>query len=318
MARSHTRTELFAPGTIIGGKYRIEAVVGTGRMGIVYRAAHVPGGNVVAIKVLSKRWRRDARAIARFVQEAEIGGRLDHRHIVKVRELGRLSDERPYLVMDYVVGMSLREVIEERRPMRAWRVVHIIRQLLGALEHAHAHGVVHRDLKPANILLTQGANNSDDIRILDYGLARTQLEASRLTGDGAVLGTPAYMAPEQVRGAECDGRVDIYALGLIFYELLICEPAYGRSESGYGYMIQHLRAQPVPFSVANPAVRVPEPLEGVIMTALRKDPNQRFHTAHAMHNALLHAAGLLGSDQELDGATVPDGWSRSDLGIALG
>jgi serine/threonine-protein kinase len=206
-------------GTVFGG-YLVDSEIGRGAMGVVYRASHIDTNRVVALKTLRARLMEEPNVIARFKREARIASRLGHPHIGSVYELVE-AQGRFALALELVEGEPLQSIMT--MPLPAERVLLIASQILKGLEHAHAMGLVHRDLKPDNVLV-EWRNGRDHARIIDFGIAITtegsEDSIGRLTGTGQVIGTPAFMAPEQARGSDVDGRADLYSLGMIMYEMI--------------------------------------------------------------------------------------------------
>jgi serine/threonine protein kinase len=203
-------------GTVLDSRYRVEELVGSGGMGCVYRARHVRLERLFAIKLLHPRLRSDAKVVRRFAREAELAGKLSHPNVVGVVDVGEI-DGAMYLVMDLATGARLSELFA-RAPFSRSRAVRIIRQLCDGLEHAHGRGLIHRDLKPDNVIVERG---SELARIVDFGIALLRdEETDRITTEGIVLGTPHYMAPELASAASFDHRVDLFALGVICFEML--------------------------------------------------------------------------------------------------
>ncbi|HEX6272660.1 MAG TPA: protein kinase [Polyangiaceae bacterium] len=212
-------------GAVVAGRYRVEKLLGAGGMGAVYRAEHVHMKKTVALKVLHKEFIGVNEIVARFEREAIAAARIEHPNVAPARDFGKLDDGSFYLVLEYVDGKSLRELIAEG-PLDAQRAVAIAKQIALALVAAHGAGIVHRDLKPDNVMLVPQADGSERVKVLDFGIARVTLSpevekaATNLTKVGSVMGTVAYMAPEQALGEEVDERADLYALGVIVHEML--------------------------------------------------------------------------------------------------
>jgi serine/threonine protein kinase len=212
-------------GSVVAGRYRVEKLLGSGGMGAVYRAEHVHMKKTVALKVLHKEFIGVNEVVARFEREAIAAARIEHPNVAPARDFGKLDDGSFYLVLEYVDGTSLRELIAEG-PLDTQRAVAIAKQIALALVAAHGAGIVHRDLKPDNVMLVPQADGSERVKVLDFGIARVTLSpeiekaATHLTKVGAVMGTVAYMAPEQALGEEVDERADLYALGVIVHEML--------------------------------------------------------------------------------------------------
>jgi serine/threonine-protein kinase len=206
-------------GEVVEDRYRIEAEIGSGAMGKVFRAKHVRVGREVAIKVLHGHLMRDPVMVERFEREAAIVARLHHKNLVNVIDVGETAGRLRYMVLDLVRGPSLAEVMKHSLLDRA-RVIHLTKQILAGLDHAHGAGLVHRDLKPENVIVERDSFGVEVPRIVDFGIATLRdTSAKRLTADGIILGTPAYMAPEQARGMP-DPRTDLFALGVMVYEML--------------------------------------------------------------------------------------------------
>ena len=211
--------ELPLVGKVVEERYCIEAEIGCGAMGMVFRARHVRVGRQVAIKVLHDHLMRDPVMVERFDREAAIVARLHHKNLVNVIDVGETPDRQRYMVLDLVRGPSLATLITHARLDRA-RVIHLTKQILAGLEHAHCAGLVHRDLKPENVIVERDDFGVEVPRIVDFGIAVLRDSNKRLTIAGTILGTPAYMAPEQAQGGAPDPRTDLFALGVMVYEML--------------------------------------------------------------------------------------------------
>ena len=206
-------------GKVIAGRYRLETRIGEGGMGVVYRARHVLIDRVVALKLIRPDLRGETHLRAWMLREARAANRVDHAHIVDIHDIGETDEGELYLVMEYLVGISLSSEIA-RGPFPVVRAVDILEQMCAALARAHDLGVVHRDLKSDNIMLTVKGGRKDSVKILDFGLAGLARDP-RLAPKGAVFGTPEYMSPEQARGEEAGPKSDLYALGVLFFEMSI-------------------------------------------------------------------------------------------------
>ncbi len=205
-------------GRVIAGRYRLEARIGEGGMGVVYRSRHVLIDRIVAVKLIRPDLRGETHLRAWMLREARAANRVDHAHIIDIHDIGETEEGELYLVMEYLVGTSLSSELA-RGSMVLSRGVDILEQMCAALARAHDLGVVHRDLKSDNILLTSRGGRKDFVKILDFGLAHLAMDP-RLAPKGAVFGTPEYMAPEQARGEEATAQSDLYALGVLFFEML--------------------------------------------------------------------------------------------------
>src|SRR5262249_47223224 len=233
-ARRDDSGEVPAPeqlvGTIVDGRYRVERVLGTGGMGAVYEAEHIEIGKKVAIKVLHPQFSQQADLVARFRREARAASKVGHPNIVDVTDSGTTQAGAVYFVMERLDGVHLGDVLRHQRRIAFDRAVVIGVQVCRALAAALAAGIIHRDLKPENVFLTSRDGNADFVKILDFGIAKQDMGNQnlprRLTTPGVAMGTPEYMAPEQAAGKSIDGRVDIYAVGAILYEMLTGEPPH--------------------------------------------------------------------------------------------
>jgi len=279
-----------AAGTVLDGKYRVDAQVGAGGMGAVYLATHTTIGRRVAIKTLHAELTSDEQVVARFHREAQLAGSIGHDNICEVTDIGTLENGSPYLVMPMLNGTPLADLLEQGELLSMDRVVDMIGQTLSALEAAHGAGIVHRDLKPDNIFITRMGDRADFVKLLDFGISKImeQDEVTALTMTGTVLGTPFYMAPEQAKGAkDLDHRVDIYAMGVILYEALTgARPFTGES---YNEIMFKIIAEPFALpSTLNPSIS--PAIEQVICRAMARDPALRYGSASEMKAALESAA----------------------------
>jgi len=278
------------------GKYTILDRLGEGGMGTVYHAHDEMLDRDVAIKVLRPDLVRQTALVERFRTEAIALARLAHPRIATLYGLERDGDEF-YMVMEFLRGETL-EALVAREGRVSWRrAAEICAQVAEALDHAHDHGVVHRDIKPANIMIGPGGA----AKVMDFGIAR-MAGSSRQTRHGHSVGTPAYMAPEQLRGEECDGRTDLYALGAVFYEMVTGKVAF-EADSDYKLMMQQLNDPPMPPSASNPDL--PAIVDRTVLRAMSKQPADRYATAAAMRNALMEAAASVVTEAHATRAAAP-------------
>ena len=226
---------------VLDGRYRLGARLGDGAMGSVYRGERVGLGREVAIKLMNASLPGEMAARDRFAREAKLMAKLAHPHCVSVIDFG-VYDDKPYLVMELVRGTSLHEVIVHAGTLPVSRAADIARQILAGLAHAHAHGIIHRDIKPANVMVSRKEAVGDHVQILDFGLAR-MCETSSLLTAGIAVGTPSYMAPEQCRGAPLDARADLYACGVVIYEMVVGTKPFVASDP-LGIVKKHLTEAP--------------------------------------------------------------------------
>ncbi len=305
------------------GRYRIAGILGRGAMGMVYLGYDEAIDRKVAIKTIHRRLLRGedgAEWLARFRREVRAAGRCLHPNIVTIFEYGE-EDEVPYIVMEYVQGRELRDYLKERQPLPLANAVAVIVQVLQALGHAHQGGVIHRDIKPGNIILLADGQ----VKVTDFGIARLET-AIGMTQVGTAVGTPNYMAPEQFQGKEADRRVDLYASGVVLFELLTgVRPFDGRGASELMYQV--LNEPPRRATLLNP--RLPLELDAVLDRALAKAPDNRFQDAGAFI-AALKGLKLVEHEVAADGSTkisvepvrapppppanTPQGWDPALLG----
>src|ERR1044071_2578030 len=280
-------------GTTLAGKYRIDARLNEGGMGTVYRGTHVLMDKTVAIKVLRPSLAADEKIVARFSREARAASRISHPNALSVTDFGEDENGTVFLVMEFLSGRTLKQVIREEGPLPLTRVVDITRQVADALHAAHEQGVVHRDLKSDNIMLLD-TMTADHAKVLDFGIAKiNEAEGTRdsgLTAPNLVIGTPQYMSPEQCsQDSEIDARSDIYSLGVILYEMLVGHVPFS-GESPTMVMMKHLQ-EPVP-SVLEERDDVPASVGRVVARAMAKVPRDRYQTVAELVEDLTIASGM--------------------------
>ncbi|MGH7283466.1 MAG: serine/threonine-protein kinase, partial [Polyangiaceae bacterium] len=262
-------SQLFAPGTLIDGKYRIERELGAGGMGFVVLAFHMGLEERVAVKMLLPDALADLEAVSRFSREAKAAARIKSEHVARVLDVSTLDDGTPYIVMEYLEGSDLEQVIEAKGPLPVEDAVDYLLQACEALVEAHARGVVHRDLKPGNLHLSNRADGSPLVKVLDFGISKiaTRENDGKVTTTSALLGSPLYMSPEQMKATrDVDGRSDIWAIGVVLYELLTGQsPFAAPSMPQVCARVLDTDPDPVP-AYAN----VPPGLCAVIMRCLQK------------------------------------------------
>ncbi|MDP9036386.1 MAG: serine/threonine protein kinase, partial [Myxococcota bacterium] len=291
---SGATSRLVFPGAVLAGKYRIEAAIGYGGMGSVWRATHLGLGEEVAVKLVSAELVRSAEGLRRFDAEAKAAARIRSRHVPNVFDNGVLEDGTPYLVMELLRGESLFTRIHRLGPVPLPEAVSIVDQCCRAIARAHSLGIVHRDIKPDNIYL---AHSVDDdayvVKVLDFGIAKFLAVGDAVhssTRTGALLGTPTYMSPEQARGLRSiDGRSDLYSLGLVTYTMLTGTLAF--SAESLGDLLIQICVQPLPKLRAT-AAWLPPAMEDWFQKACAREPGERYPSAAAFIDALRLAAGI--------------------------
>ncbi|HEX8557443.1 MAG TPA: protein kinase [Pyrinomonadaceae bacterium] len=281
-------------GQVLAGKYRIDEKIDEGGMGCVYRATHVLMEKVVAVKVLHPALAADDKIVARFTREAKAASRISHPHAINVTDFGESDNGVVYLVMEYLRGRTLKDVVRSGGPMTLARTTEIVRQVAGALEAAHTEGVVHRDLKSDNIMLEE-ATGGDWAKVLDFGIAKIQQTERSvhetdpgLTAPNLIIGTPQYMSPEQCsQASDIDTRSDIYSFGVILYEMLAGHVPF-TGDSPTAIMMKHIQ-EPAP-SILEERKDLPAEVGRVIARALAKRPEDRFQKAGELAAALAASA----------------------------
>jgi tRNA A-37 threonylcarbamoyl transferase component Bud32 len=310
-------------GTTISDRYLIERLLGEGGMGAVYQAEHTLMRKRMAIKVLHPEMTRLPEVVARFEREAMAAAHIDHPHVVTATDFGKLDDGSFFLALEFVEGASLREVIGKGR-LELGRALHIARQMAGALQRAHGLKIVHRDLKPENVMLVDRDGDPDFVKVLDFGIAKVQMgelgtndragpEQNVLTQAGMVYGTPEYMAPEQALGQPVDARADLYALGVIIYEMLTGHRPF-EAESKVALLGMQVTA-PVPAMIVKcPDCNVPLEVEVLVGRLLAKEATERIGDAKEVIEVITNILSQLSSSGRIDAkflAPAPSGFATN-------
>jgi eukaryotic-like serine/threonine-protein kinase len=265
-------------GTVLAGRYRLEASIGSGGMAEVFRAFDTTLDRPVAVKILAPQYATDPGFVDRFRREAQAAARLNHPNVVGVYDSGS-DDGTHYIVMEYIEGRTLADFLAKGGRLEPTKAVEITMHIADALEAAHAQGVIHRDIKTGNVMVTR----SGVVKVMDFGIARIAEGADNVTQTAAVLGTASYLSPEQAQGRPVDARSDLYSLGVVLYEMLTGEPPF-TGDTAMAVAYRHVHETPPPPSSKN--MDVPAALDAVVMRALAKNPANRYATAREFHDDL--------------------------------
>ena len=273
--------------TVIDGRYEVQTVLGEGGMGTVYRVRHRILERAFALKVLRSDLSRDSDLGERFLREARAAASISHPSVVQITDFGALPSGQPYFVMELLTGDSLSTILRKGGPIPAARAVRLLVEMIDALAAAHAAGVIHRDLKPDNVLVCPTATG-ETLKILDFGLAKVAGQ-SRLTQAGVVFGTPHYMSPEQASGGTVDERTDLYALGVVMYEMFTGRVPF-EADTYMGVLTKHLYVAPTPPSVLLGGLTELGALELVVLRCLEKKPERRYASMRELADELARVA----------------------------
>lgn len=302
-------------GALLSNRYEIEEKLGGGGMAVVYKAKDTLLGRPVAVKVLRDQFAQDETFVEKFRYEAQAGARLSHPNVVSIYDVGRHEDDH-YLVMEYVEGTNLKQIIKEKGPLEEPEVIRIGLQLCEALEHAHENGLIHRDIKPHNILIT----DKGKVKVTDFGIARA-CTADTITFAGPMVGSVHYFSPEQARGGTADVQSDIYSASVVLYEIATGQLPF-TAESPVSVALKQISEEPVPPSEINPLIS--PALEEIILKGMSKSAGNRFTSAAEMKEALeeLNGSGLSANSMTGDKGKKhrklrPAGWAALVLGLIL-
>jgi len=290
-------------GRLLAEKFKIVSLIARGGMGKVYKAEQAPLGRACAIKVLTP---PDASATEdefhkRFFLEASIGAKLTHPNTVTIFDYGKTDDGIYFIAMEFLEGKTLARVLKEEGPFGEERTTHVARQVCRSLREAHALGVIHRDLKPANVYLVGHGDENDVVKVLDFGLVKNvESETEDLTQTGLFMGSPKYMSPEQIRGEHCDGRTDVYALGVMMYEMLTGKVPYDKAKQ-VETLLAHVNEKLPEMRDKKPDLQISEHLETVVLRCLAKNPDERFNgMAEVLESLKLTGSGSATGTRELE------------------
>lgn len=300
---------------LMSDRYRILRRIGRGGMGEVFLAEHTAIGKQVAIKILSEDFARKPRIVQRFLQEARASSAIRHENVVDITDYGHTPSGLPFLAMEYLVGEDLKATLR-REGWLAWpRARRMVLQLLAALAAAHGQGVIHRDIKPDNCFRLQRGDNPDFIKVLDFGIAKVIGDEvdQHLTQTGVVMGTAEYMSPEQARSDPIDARTDLYAVGVILFEMLTGRVPF-RANGFMGTLSKHIMESPPSPRQLAPLANISRALERVMLKALAKEPGDRFQSAEAFAKALR----ALPPTEDAGPAPGPRPWPMAGVAMILG
>ncbi len=283
---------------LLDGQFQILQKIGSGGMGAVYKAAQPAMNRMVAVKILHPKLTNRKDLVSRFRREARAMSHLTHPNTVKVFLYGDLDDGSLYIVMEYLDGKNLNQVVRKEGPLPIERAIPVLIQVCGALQEAHLQGIIHRDLKPENIFLSNNGGLKDYPKVLDFGLAKVTEREMRpgsimLTQEGMVFGTPEFMSPEQAQGKPLDARSDIYSLAVILYEVLTGKLPFD-ARTPMEYIQMHVTRPPIPIDERVPGRRFPDGFDSVMRKALEKRPEDRYGSAADFAQALKPYAGMAG------------------------
>lgn len=311
-------------GQIIAGRFRVDRLIGEGGMGSVYEATHETLPRKFAVKILRPELAYEKNFIERFRREAIAAARVEHPNVIYITDFGYTESGSVYLVMEYLEGTGLDELICRQTRLPVNRALPILIQTADALHHAHQQKVVHRDLKPENILLTTVRGQRDFVKVLDFGIAKLrepEFDQVALTMKGQVFGTAEYMSPEQATGEQLDGRSDLYAVGVLAYEMLTGDPPF--LGPPMEVLRAHVKTPPLAPSTKLRDHHIPPALDALVLRCLAKDPAKRYQTGAELRRDLIKVRALLfsmsdeivdrrrkaGGFNKLDASKLAEGWS---------
>ena len=281
-------------GRIIAGRFEIIEHLGSGGMGTVYKARHITLPRTFAIKILREELSEDEGFIERFRREAIAASRVEHSNVIYITDFGKTHEGEVYLVMEYLQGVGLDQLLAQQGRLAPTRAVNILAQIADALDVAHSVNVIHRDLKPENILLTEERGRKDFVKLLDFGIAKVrtpEFDGAPLTIQGEVFGTAEYMSPEQATGKNVDGRSDLYAVGCLAHELLTGEPPF--LGSAVAILRDHVYTKPKTPSALYPDLPILPALDALVLRCLAKDPNKRYQRGAELRSDLMRVRALM-------------------------
>jgi serine/threonine protein kinase len=278
--------------TVLNNRFKVESKIGEGGFGAVYRGIQLATGRKVALKLLHPEMTKDENLVARFRREGMVLCNLRDAHTITTYDFDQTNDGTLYIAMELLEGKSLHQIFHEQAPLEWKRVFKIVSEMCSSLAEAHAQGIVHRDLKPENVYLETRPGNPEFVKILDFGIAKVMRgdsidpQSPQLTATGQTLGTLEYMSPEQLMGKALDGRSDVYALGVVSYEMMTGRLPFPDAKGPAGLITAQLKQTPIPPSQANPKANIPPGTDRVILKCLEKDKNNRYADVTALSVAI--------------------------------
>ncbi len=287
-------SEVDLTGRVIAGRFEIVEHLGTGGMGTVYKAQHITLPRTFAIKILREELAEDEGFIERFRREAIAASRVEHPNVIYITDFGKTEAGEVYLIMEYLQGVGLDQVLAQQGRLAPNRAVNILAQIADALDVAHSVNVVHRDLKPENILITEERGRKDFVKLLDFGIAKVrtpEFDGAPLTIQGEVFGTAEYMSPEQATGKQVDGRSDLYAVGCLAHELLTGDPPF--LGSAVAILRDHVYTTPKTPSALHPDLPILPALDALVLRCLAKEPKKRYQRGSELRQDLMRVRGLM-------------------------
>ena len=286
-------------GQTLNNRFKIESKIGEGGFGAVYRGVQLATGRKVALKLLHPEMTKDENLVARFRREGMVLCNLRDAHTITTYDFDQTPDGTLYIAMELLEGKSLHQIFHEQAPLEWKRVFKILMEMCSSLAEAHAQGIVHRDLKPENVYLESRPGNPEFVKILDFGIAKVMRgdtidpASPQLTATGQTLGTLEYMSPEQLMGKPLDGRSDVYALGVVAYEMITGRLPFPEAKGPAGLITAQLKQTPMPPSQANPKTNVPQAADRAILKCLEKDKNNRYADVSAFAVAMQEVLDLM-------------------------
>jgi serine/threonine-protein kinase len=303
--KSKPKIEDIYLGQVLNNRFKVESKIGEGGFGAVYRGVQLATGRKVALKLLHPEMTKDENLVARFRREGMVLCNLRDAHTITTYDFDQTPDGTLYIAMELLEGKSLHQLFHEQAPLEWRRMFKILTEMCSSLAEAHAQGIVHRDLKPENVYLESRPGNPEFVKILDFGIAKVMRgdtidpQSPQLTATGQTLGTLEYMSPEQLMGKQLDGRSDVYALGVVAYEMITGRLPFPDAKGPAGLITAQLKQTPAPPSTANPKVQLPPSADRVILKCLEKDKNNRYadvtHLAAALQEVIAEHTAVTSS-----------------------